>query len=249
MKAILHTDASCSIREKGALAPMRIGYILKTEAGTVVARVGQAVTDMYGQGKGTVNRAEYLAVIHGIRHALRLGFDFVQVVIDSQLVARQLSGAYKILDRNLQRHAREVNELGKIAQINIEWVHREQNTEADELTHLTLYDQISYPAPTPPLHFHRWQAAMILSWFIKNPDDLSDATVARIFSPQGIDGHEWMTYIRQIRNGKAYRHANMDQKPNWDKVSRGSYDAYLDDRRAFFATIGFETEETPPDAA
>ena len=47
-------------------------------------------------GEATNNVAEYRAVLHGLERARRLGASEVEIVNDSELVARQLTGSYKV---------------------------------------------------------------------------------------------------------------------------------------------------------
>ena len=224
MKAIIHTDASCRVSEFGGTAPMRIGYFIQTEAGTRVASVGQVVFGMTGEESGTINMAEYLGLIHAARHAIRLGFDSLQVFTDSQLMARQLSGMYRIKSSRVARLAREAKELGRIVPISVTWNPREKNTEADALAKRTIYEEMLAAEMIPgqssgryPRTFTDWQATLIRQWFEKTPD-LNEGTVARIFAPRGVDEGQRITAIRQIRKGMTYANANLDKLPNWDKI-------------------------------
>lgn len=216
MIAYISTDAACTVRTPGGTAPMRIGYIIRTSKGHVLARAGYAVRDMSGNTNGTVNRAEYLAAIHAVRHAFRLGFTQAHMTVDSQLLARQMSGAYKIRDRAIQRLARELRDLGKLVDIEIHWVKREKNTEADALAHLSVFEQIDTPDlhPNPALHQHvtNWQAALIQRYAAARPE-LLPSFFARIF---GIDTRFYLSNVRKIMRGESYRHANLDDLPNWD---------------------------------
>jgi ribonuclease HI len=53
-------------------------------------------------GKATNNQAEYRAVIKALELAKELGAKELQLFTDSELVARQLSGAYKVKDAKLK---------------------------------------------------------------------------------------------------------------------------------------------------
>ena len=69
------------------------------------AAVGVLVCDAKGQilgehketiGEATNNVAEYRAVIRGLELAHQLGIEEVEYFVDSELVARQLSGQYRV---------------------------------------------------------------------------------------------------------------------------------------------------------
>ncbi len=90
-------------------------------------------------GETTNNVAEYRAVQLGLRVARELGADRVEVVNDSELVARQISGVYKVKNAGLRplwietmRVLREFPEWG------VRNVRREQNERADELVNVEL---------------------------------------------------------------------------------------------------------------
>lgn len=215
MLAKIETDASCRTMVAGETAPMRIGYIVRNEAGVPIAKVGRYV------GEGTINRAEYLAVIHALRHAIRLGFTVASVRVDSQLVARQINGAYKITDKKLQRMYRELQGLSKFCHFEIRWEPREKNTEADALTHQNVDLQAPLPPippgpfPTRPRQLHSWQARRIREVHFKT-SDLSLEMVARIYNIDAVDA-------RMIMRGGSYKDASYDGMPNWSAFT-GSLD-------------------------
>lgn len=83
-------------------------------------------------GLGTNNQAEYHGLILGLRHASGMGADTVTVHGDSQLVLRQLDGQYAVKSPGLKAlHAEARVLLARFAKVELAWVPREQNGEAD----------------------------------------------------------------------------------------------------------------------
>ena len=75
------------------------------------AAVGVLVCDMQGQilkehqetiGEATNNIAEYRAVLKGLELAKEAGLEEIEYFVDSELVARQLSGVYRIKSPHLK---------------------------------------------------------------------------------------------------------------------------------------------------
>ena len=64
-------------RRAGKSGPAAYGYVLETEDGTVLAAHGEAI------GVATNNVAEYRALVEGLRKAVEVGVDELEVVSDS----------------------------------------------------------------------------------------------------------------------------------------------------------------------
>ena len=75
----------------------------------------------------TVNEAEYIAIIHALVKARKLGITKAVLYSDSQLVIRQLTGKYKKKEPRLLGLARRVAEVSRGMDIRFEWVPREKN--------------------------------------------------------------------------------------------------------------------------
>ncbi len=82
-----------------------IGVQIEDVAGRVVAQISKRI------GRSTNNRAEYVAVVSGLRKAVELGADTVNLHIDSELVARQLIGKYRVKDPMLLKLNLEARDL------------------------------------------------------------------------------------------------------------------------------------------
>ncbi len=92
-------------------------------------------------GEATNNVAEYKAVLLGLELARELEASEVEVVNDSELVARQLQGAYKVKNAGLKPLFLETLEaLRGFDRWTIRTVRRESNERADELVNEALDD-------------------------------------------------------------------------------------------------------------
>ena len=110
------------------------------------ASIGAAVYDGSGRevhavsrriGHATNNEAEYRAAIAGLEAALALGARDVELVMDSELVVRQLNMRYKVRNPSLRRLFGRIKDLQwRFASFEVRHVRREQNRRADELANL-----------------------------------------------------------------------------------------------------------------
>jgi ribonuclease HI len=90
-------------------------------------------------GEATNNVAEYRAVLLGLQLARELGADDVEVVNDSELVARQIGGEYKVKHAGLKPLFLEATrELRGFDRWAVRTVRRESNERADELVNEAL---------------------------------------------------------------------------------------------------------------
>ena len=84
---------------------------------------------------GTNNTAEYLALIRLLETAHAQGARQLIVYGDSQLVINQVSGRWLIAAKDLVPLARRATELMKaIGDVRLQWIPREENERADELS-------------------------------------------------------------------------------------------------------------------
>ena len=85
-------------------------------------------------GETTNNVAEYLALIYALQQALRDGVRVLTVYTDSELLARQMSGRYRVRDPQLKLFHELALELARgFARCSIQHVPRSRNTQADRL--------------------------------------------------------------------------------------------------------------------
>jgi ribonuclease HI len=101
---------------------------------------GETVAGLYGYlGRATNNVAEYQALLHALRYALAQGAREVRLFSDSELVVRQMSGAYKVKHPDMIPLHREARSLwSRFEKATLTHVRREQNKEADRLANEAL---------------------------------------------------------------------------------------------------------------
>jgi ribonuclease HI len=129
VKARLSTDGGA----RGNPGPAAFGYVLETEDGTVLAAHGEAI------GVATNNVAEYRALLAGLHKAVELGVDEVDVVSDSQLLVRQMTGEYKVKNEALRKLSLEAAALARqLRRVTYRSVPREHNELADRLVNEAL---------------------------------------------------------------------------------------------------------------
>jgi probable phosphoglycerate mutase len=129
VKARLSTDGGA----RGNPGPAAYGYVLETEDGTVLAAHGERI------GVATNNVAEYRALIAGLEKAVELGVDDVDVISDSELLVKQMTGEYKVKNETLQDLSGEARRLArKLGKVSYRAVRREHNELADSLVNEAL---------------------------------------------------------------------------------------------------------------
>jgi ribonuclease HI len=130
VRLLIHTDGAA----RGNPGPAGAGAILRDAAtGEVVAEVAQ------GLGRATNNVAEWTAVRLALEEARRLGATHVDVRMDSQLVARQISGMYRVKHPDLQPiHAAVMTLLRSFDGYTVGHVPRELNKDADRLSNVAI---------------------------------------------------------------------------------------------------------------
>ena len=106
---------------------------------------GEERARLYGYlGPASNNVAEYQALLHGLRWALSRGAARVHVFSDSELVVRQMSGAYRVKHPAMVPLHREARALAlRFEEFRLAHVRREQNKEADRLANQALDEKAS----------------------------------------------------------------------------------------------------------
>ena len=122
---------SCEIfidgASRGNPGPSGIGVVLKDGAGP-----GRQLSRYLGEA--TNNVAEYLALVYALQLALKEGYGTVAVFTDSELLARQITGRYKVRDAHLRLlHDLAVELAHGFARFTIQHIPRSRNTQADRL--------------------------------------------------------------------------------------------------------------------
>jgi len=106
---------------------------------------GDELARLYGYlGPASNNVAEYQALLHGLRWALHRGAERVHVFSDSELVVKQMSGAYRVKHPAMVPLHREARSLSlRFEEFRLAHVRRERNKEADRLANQALDERAS----------------------------------------------------------------------------------------------------------
>lgn len=129
MKLIAWTDGA----SRGNPGPAAIGYVIQSEDGKLRARNGKTI------GITTNNVAEYTACIEALEYMRGLRATEIELRADSELLVKQLNGAYKVRNGGLIPLFRRVkNLLESFDSWKVLHVPREQNSEADRQANLAL---------------------------------------------------------------------------------------------------------------
>jgi len=129
VKATMFADGG----SRGNPGPAASGAVLFDEGGSVLREVGTYL------GVATNNVAEWTGLVTGLEAALELGVDDLAVRLDSELVVKQISGAYRVKHEGLiPLHARAKALLRKFARVDVQHVRRKENAAADALVNQVL---------------------------------------------------------------------------------------------------------------
>jgi ribonuclease HI len=129
VKLVVHVDGGA----RGNPGPAAAGAVISTPDGEVLDRAQELL------GVATNNVAEYRGLLLGLARAHELGATEVEVVNDSELVAKQVNGVYKVKHADMKPlHAAAKAALGDFERWSIRSVPRAQNAEADALVNQAL---------------------------------------------------------------------------------------------------------------
>ena len=118
---------------RGNPGPAAVAAVATDSAGAVLGEDAAYI------GETTNNVAEYRAVLLGLELARSLGATDVEVVNDSELIARQIGGQYKVKQAHLKPlHAESMEALRGFERWSVRSVRREHNERADALVNETL---------------------------------------------------------------------------------------------------------------
>jgi ribonuclease HI len=129
LKLTVHVDGGA----RGNPGPAAIGVVVSGPDGEVVDEVAERI------GVATNNVAEYRALLRGLERARDLGAEEVSIVNDSELVARQLTGAYKVKHAAMKPlYEQATAALRGFRRWTVTSVPRAQNARADALVNEAL---------------------------------------------------------------------------------------------------------------
>jgi ribonuclease HI len=122
VKAVAYVDGA----SRGNPGPASFGVVFHGPDGKPGKKIGAVI------GTATNNTAEYFGLIVAMQEALMMGVHELEVFTDSQLVARQFSGEYKIKEPSIRQLCVFVRHLRKgFKKISVTHVPREENKLAD----------------------------------------------------------------------------------------------------------------------
>lgn len=128
-KLVIYTDGAA----RGNPGPAGAGVRIEGPDGAALAEIAEYL------GETTNNVAEYRALLLGLERAQALGAREIEVRSDSELLVRQMTGAYKVRNEGLRPLVARAHALAD-AFTSVDYVHvrRESNRAADRLANLAI---------------------------------------------------------------------------------------------------------------
>jgi ribonuclease HI len=141
MRGVLHTDGGA----RGNPGPAAIGVVLEfPKTDRPALEVGETI------GETTNNVAEYRAILRGLALARSEGVTELECYVDSELIARQINGDYRVKDAKLQPLARDVENFRRgFRSVTFTSVPRSENRRADKLVNVALDRSLHRKNPIP----------------------------------------------------------------------------------------------------
>ena len=129
-RLLIHTDGAA----RGNPGPAGAGAIVRDAVtGETLAEIAEPL------GRATNNVAEWTAVRLALEEAERLRATHVDLRMDSELVARQISGVYRVKHPDLQPiHAAVMAKLRRLTGYTVGHVPRALNKDADRLSNVAI---------------------------------------------------------------------------------------------------------------
>jgi ribonuclease HI len=129
MKVIVHVDGGA----RGNPGPAAAACVISSPEGEVLGEHAQLL------GAVTNNVAEYRALLLGLEQARELGASEIEVIGDSELIAKQVRGIYKVKHEAMKPlHSEAKAALKQFERWSIRTVPRAQNAHADALVNAAL---------------------------------------------------------------------------------------------------------------
>jgi ribonuclease HI len=129
VRAIVHVDGGA----RGNPGPAAAACVISTPAGEILGEHAELL------GEVTNNVAEYRALLLGLARARDLGVTDVEVVNDSELIAKQINGQYKVKHAAMKPlYLDALAALRGFERWRVRTVPRAQNAEADALVNQAL---------------------------------------------------------------------------------------------------------------
>ena len=129
MKVIVHVDGGA----RGNPGPAAAACVITSPTGELLGEHAQLL------GTATNNVAEYRALLLGLERARELGATEIEVVGDSELIAKQVKGLYKVKHQAMKSlHGEAMAALAEFERWSIRTVPRADNARADTLVNAAL---------------------------------------------------------------------------------------------------------------
>ena len=129
MKLVIHVDGGA----RGNPGPAAAACVISSPDGEVLGEHARLL------GTATNNVAEYRALVAGLERAAELGVGEVEVVSDSELLVKQMTGEYRVKNEVLKQLSLEAARLARqVGNVRYTAVRREQNEHADRLVNEAL---------------------------------------------------------------------------------------------------------------
>jgi ribonuclease HI len=129
MKLVAYVDGGA----RGNPGPAAAACVISDPAGAVLEERARLL------GNVTNNVAEYRALLLGLERARALGASEIEVVNDSELIAKQVQGLYKVKHEAMRPlHREAMTALREFERWSIRSVPRAQNAHADALVNAAL---------------------------------------------------------------------------------------------------------------
>jgi ribonuclease HI len=118
---------------RGNPGPAACAVVVRNEKNEVIAEWGEYL------GIQTNNVAEYSGLLAALDYAVREKYPSLKVLSDSELLVRQMRGAYKVKNLDLKKLFDRAQAVArKLDYFSVEYVPRESNREADRLVNKVL---------------------------------------------------------------------------------------------------------------
>ncbi|HET7214122.1 MAG TPA: ribonuclease HI family protein [Terriglobia bacterium] len=139
---IAHIDGG----SRGNPGPAAYAVVINSKDGTHLASLSKYL------GHATNNVAEYEGLLAALSYALQLNHPRLKIITDSELLARQIKGQYKVKNPNLKvLYDRACALISQFDTFRIEHVRREHNREADRLANEAMDAASKSKMPQQPL--------------------------------------------------------------------------------------------------
>lgn len=129
MKVVVHVDGGA----RGNPGPAASACVITSPDGELLGEHAQLI------GDATNNVAEYRALLLGLAKARELGAGEIEIIGDSELIAKQVSGEYKVKHPAMRPlYLEAMAALREFDSWSIRTVPRAQNADADALVNAAL---------------------------------------------------------------------------------------------------------------